>query len=219
MRRFLILILSCLTVSLAASSCSDEPSSPPDVVFIGNSITAYWAKYHPDFFRDNNIAGRGISGQTSGQIRGRFASDVVELRPKAVVIMAGINDLAQNIGWVDPDGVFDNIRVMCMRAQAAGIVPVIASITPADHIYWKPELTGIPEGIRALNDRLREYARSAGIDYVDYYSALDTDGDGAIDDGLSDDGVHPLPDTYYIMEEVVLPHLKPYLTTDINTDR
>ena len=218
MRRLAILILSCLAVAFAAQSCSDEPSGRPDVVFIGNSITAYWGKYHPAFFADNNIACKGISGQTTARIRDRFVTDVIDLKPKAVVIMAGINDLAQNEGWASPEEVFGMIRSLCMRARRAGIVPIIASITPAGSIYWRTELTGIPEAIAALNRRLRDYAAAAGIDYVDYHAALDTDGDGAIGAGLTDDGVHPLPDAYFIMEEAVMPHIAPYLSTD-KTDR
>lgn len=228
MRRLLTLIFLGLSIVVAAQSCSEEPDLynlkryasanqmlrvAPDVVFIGNSITDHWYRDHAAFFHKHNIAGRGISGQTSGQIRGRFVADVVELHPKAVVILAGINDLAHNAGWVDPDGVFDNIRAMCIRAMAAGIVPIIASITPADHIAWNPAITGVADDVRALNKCLREYATAAGIDYVDYYSALDTDGDGAMDPGLSDDGLHPLPDTYTIMENVVLPHISRYLSS------
>lgn len=228
MRRLLTLIFLSLSIVVAAQSCSEDPDLynlkryasanqmlrvAPDVVFIGNSITDHWYRDHAAFFHKHNIAGRGISGQTSGQIRGRFVADVVELHPKAVVILAGINDLAHNAGWVDPDGVFDNIRAMCIRAIAAGITPFIASITPADHIAWNPSITGVADDVRALNKRLREYATAAGIGYVDYYSALDTDGDGAMDPGLSDDGLHPLPDTYTIMESIVLPHLAPYLST------
>lgn len=68
----------------------------PDVVFIGNSITYNWAKFVPDFFKKNNYVGRGISGQTTEQILARFRQDVVDLSPKVVVILAGINDIAQN---------------------------------------------------------------------------------------------------------------------------
>ena len=74
----------------------------PEVVFMGNSITEYWALYHPEFFREHNYCGRGIGGQTSAQMLLRFTSDVINLHPKAVVIMAGTNDVAHNTYWVEP---------------------------------------------------------------------------------------------------------------------
>ena len=40
----------------------------PDVVFMGDSITEFWFRQHPDFFTSNNFAGRGISGQCSTQM-------------------------------------------------------------------------------------------------------------------------------------------------------
>ena len=78
-------------------------SAYPEVVFMGNSITEIWAIYHPDFFSSNNFCGRGISGQTSSQMLVRFTADVINLKPKAVVIMAGTNDVAHNDYWVSPE--------------------------------------------------------------------------------------------------------------------
>ena len=75
----------------------------PEVVFMGNSITEYWALYHPEFFKQHNYCGRGIGGQTSTQMLARFTADVVNLHPKAVVIMAGTNDVAHNAYWVEHD--------------------------------------------------------------------------------------------------------------------
>ncbi|MGA9327429.1 MAG: GDSL-type esterase/lipase family protein, partial [Salegentibacter sp.] len=66
----------------------------PTVVFMGNSITEGWANKHPDFFKNNNYAGRGISGQTTPQMLIRFMPDVIDLKPEAVVILAGTNDIA-----------------------------------------------------------------------------------------------------------------------------
>ena len=85
----------------------------PDVVFMGNSITENWAYFHPEFFSSNNFCGRGIGGQTSAQMLVRFTADVIELHPKAVVIMAGTNDVAHNDYWVSPKLVVDNIVAMC----------------------------------------------------------------------------------------------------------
>jgi len=175
----------------------------PEVVFMGNSITEYWALYHPDFFREHRYCGRGIGGQTSTQMLARFTADVVNLRPKAVVVMAGTNDVAHNTYWVEPDRVVDNIVAMCQLARANDIVPLVSSIPPCAAFVWNPEIKDAAQTIVEINERLRTYAEANGIVYVDYHSAL-ADEQGAFPEKLSADGCHPNPDTYFIMEELVL---------------
>ena len=175
----------------------------PEVVFMGNSITEYWALYHPDFFSKHHYCGRGIGGQTSTQMLARFTADVVNLRPKAVVIMAGTNDVAHNAYWVEPDKVVDNIVSMCQLARANGIVPLISSIPPCAAFVWNPEIKDAAQTIIDINKRMREYADANGIVYVDYHSAL-TDDQGGFPEKFSADGCHPNPDTYFIMEELVV---------------
>ena len=175
----------------------------PEVVFMGNSITELWAEYHPTFFSGNNYCGRGIGGQTSTQMLARFTADVVNLHPKAVVIMAGTNDVAHNTYWVEPDRVVDNVVAMCHLARANGIVPIISSIPPCAAFRWNPDIKNASQTIVDINKRLRAYAEANSIVYVDYHAAL-TDKQNGFLKQLSDDGCHPNPDTYYIMEELVL---------------
>ena len=175
----------------------------PEVVFMGNSITELWAAYHPTFFSSHNYCGRGIGGQTSTQMLARFTADVINLRPKAVVIMAGTNDVAQNIYWVEPDKVVDNVVAMCLLARASGIVPIISSIPPCATFRWNPDIKNAAQTIVDINKRLRAYAEVNGIVYVDYHAALADKQNGFLKQ-LSDDGCHPNPDTYYIMEDLVL---------------
>ncbi len=175
----------------------------PDVVFMGNSITENWAYFHPDFFSGNHFCGRGISGQTSAQMLVRFTADVIDLRPKAVVIMAGTNDVAHNNYWVAPNKVVDNIVAMCELARANNIIPIISSIPPCSEFPWKKEIQHPGQTIVEINQSLRAYAEANEIVYVDYHSALADDKLG-IPKSLSEDGCHPNPDTYYTMEEIVL---------------
>ena len=175
----------------------------PEVVFMGNSITEYWALYHPEFFREHNYCGRGIGGQTSAQMLLRFTSDVINLHPKAVVIMAGTNDVAHNTYWVEPDKVVDNIVAMCALARANGIVPIISSIPPCAGFVWNPDIKDAAQTIVDINKSLKAYAEANGIVYVDYHAAL-ADEHNAFPKKYSDDGCHPNPDTYFIMEELVL---------------
>lgn len=114
----------------------------PEVVFMGNSITEYWALYHPEFFKQHNYCGRGIGGQTSTQMLARFTADVVNLHPKAVVIMAGTNDVAHNAYWVVPDKVVENVVAMCQLARDNGICRSSVPSHPA------PRLCGTPTSRR-----------------------------------------------------------------------
>ena len=175
----------------------------PEVVFMGNSITDNWAYFHPDFFSRHNFCGRGISGQTSAQMLVRFTDDVIALHPKAVVIMAGTNDVAHNEYWVSPEQVVDNIIAMCNNAQSNGIVPIISSIPPCSEFPWRKEINNPGQTIVDINKSLKAFADANGIVYVDYHSAL-TDEKLGLPKTLSNDGCHPLPDTYFTMEEMVL---------------
>ena len=180
-----------------------ESGDYPEVVFMGNSITDNWAYFHPDFFSSHNYCGRGISGQTSAQMLVRFTADVIDLQPKAVVIMAGTNDVAHNDYWVDPDGVVANIVAMCDLAIANGIVPIISSIPPCSEFPWRMEIKNPGQTIVEINHVLKTYAEANGLIYVDYHSAL-ADENLGLPKTLSDDGCHPNPDTYFTMEDMVM---------------
>jgi lysophospholipase L1-like esterase len=175
----------------------------PEVVFMGNSITENWAYFHPDFFSKHNYCGRGIGGQTSAQMLLRFTADVINLHPQAVVIMAGTNDVAHNTYWVEPNKVVENVVAMCNLAKANGIVPIISSIPPCASFVWNPDIKNAAQTIVDINKDLKAYADANGIVYVNYHAAL-ADEQNAFPKALSDDGCHPNPDTYFIMERLVL---------------
>ena len=185
-------------------------TTAPAVVFMGNSITDGWDNAHPEFFTDNNFACRGIGGQVSSQMLCRFRADVIDLRPKAVVILAGTNDIAGNNGPIESEHIAENIVSMAELALAAGIRPIICSVLPAAKYPWRPEVESVPEKIRALNDRLRQYATERGLTWVDYYSAMDAD-DGSMRSEYTRDGVHPTPEGYAVMEAVIRPALAEWL--------
>lgn len=185
-------------------------TTAPAVVFMGNSITDGWDNAHPEFFTDNNFTCRGIGGQVSSQMLCRFRADVIDLRPKAVVILAGTNDIAGNNGPIESEHIAENIVSMAELALAAGIRPIICSVLPAAKYPWRPEVESVPEKIRALNDRLRQYAAERGLTWVDYYSAMDA-GDGSMRSEYTRDGVHPTPEGYAVMEAVIRPALAEWL--------
>jgi lysophospholipase L1-like esterase len=169
----------------------------PDVVFIGDSITDFWAD-QPGFARDSGRVGRGIDGQTSPQMLVRFGTDVINLKPRVVHIMAGTNDIAENTGRETDEEIEGYISSMVELAQLHGIRVVLASIPPAADFFWHKGLNPAPR-IRALNKWLETYAMQQKLTYVDYWSVLSAP-DGGMRRGLSDDGVHPNVNGYLAME-------------------
>jgi acyl-CoA thioesterase I len=167
------------------------------VVFYGDSITDAWAQ-HPDwFFPGKPYVGRGISGQTTPQMLVRFQQDVVHLKPAAVVILAGTNDIAGNTGPSTPEMIEDNFESMVEIAKTNNIKVVLASILPADHYSWKPGVEPA-EQIRAMNQRLKALAAREGLVYLDYYTTMVNE-HGGLDPELAKDGVHPTEKGYAIM--------------------
>ena len=176
-----------------------------EAVLMGNSITDNWAKFHPEFFAENNFVGRGISGQVTSQMLCRFQSDVIALRPKMVIIMAGTNDIAQNNGYISHEHILQNIQSMVELAKYHHIQPVLCSCLPAAAFKWRPEMKPA-EDIKRLNQMIKAYAKANKIKYIDYYSAL-VDERGGLPEKYAKDGVHPNMDGYAIMEQILIDNL------------
>ena len=140
------------------------------VVFFGDQITEAWRL--AEFFPGKPYFNRGIGGQTSPQMLVRFRQDVIGLRPKVVVILAGTNDIAGFTGPATKGTIADHISSMTDLARANGIRVVLGSITPVcdctkDQTGLRPQ-----RRIADWNGWLREHAAQSGSVYVDYYSAL-----------------------------------------------
>lgn len=182
--------------------------TPSKVVFMGNSITEGWRNSDSQFFESNEYIGRGISGQTTSQMLVRFRADVINLRPKAVVILAGTNDIAQNTGYISLENIFGNIVSMAELAKAHHIDVILCSVLPAFEYGWRKGLE--PAGkIITLNKMLKEYADKNHLKYIDFHSRLKDDRNG-LPEKYSGDGVHPTLEGYKIMEELLQPALKKY---------
>ena len=165
-----------------------QPRVPGRVVFLGDSITDIWNLQK--FFPGKPYINRGISGQTSSQMLLRFRQDVIDLKPKVVVILAGTNDIAENTGPVTLEQVEGNLMSMAQLATANHIRVVLCSVLPSAHYWWHPELKDPAPRIVALNKWIKAYAAEKGYVYVDYYSAM-ADAAGGLPKKLSPDGVHP----------------------------
>ena len=183
----------------------DPAKKEKRVVFMGNSITEGWVKIHPEFFKENGYVGRGISGQTSYQFLLRFREDVINLKPKLVIINAGTNDIAENTGPYDIDITFGNIASMAEIAKANKIKVILTSVLPAAGFRWNKKITDAPDRIEALNAKIKEYAKANKIPYVDYYTPMVTGAERALNPDYSKDGVHPTLDGYIVMEALIKP--------------
>jgi len=176
-------------------------SSKNPVVFMGNSITEGWVNFSPEFFSENNYIGRGISGQTTPQMLIRFMPDVLDLRPKAVVILAGTNDIAGNTGFSSVKMITDNIKAMAQLAVANDIKVVLCSVLPVYEYPWRKSVKPV-EKISEINTWLMEYAEENGHVYLNYYSEMADEKKG-LKAEFSGDGVHPNKKGYLIMEPLV----------------
>jgi lysophospholipase L1-like esterase len=176
----------------------------PRVVFMGDSITDAWPQpRYGDFFTGKPYVGRGISGQTTPQMLVRFRPDVIDLKPKAVVILAGTNDIAGNTGYISNEDIQGNLASMSELAKAHGIKVVLSSILPVSAYHTAPN--GAPqttlrpmERIRTLNDWMKKYAAAERHVYLDYFSAM-VDDKGLLREELSGDDLHPNAKGYAVM--------------------
>lgn len=224
LRISLMLIISLISTAFYAQDWAnlkhyqaenDSIMKAPDrnrVVFMGNSITQGWKETHPDFFNTGtgNIC-RGIGGQTTPQMLLRFRQDVIMLKPKVVVILAGTNDIAGNTGPSTLEMILDNIKSMTELAISNNIRVVLCSVLPANDYYWRPgqePSTKIPQ----LNAMIKAYAAEKRVVYLDYFSAM-ADEKNAMIAEYTTDGVHCTSAGYDVMEALVAPAIKKALKT------
>lgn len=167
------------------------------VVFLGDSITDGWKL--AEYFPNKPYINRGISGQTTPQMLIRMRPDVIAHKPKAVVILAGTNDIAGNTGPMTIEMITDNYTSIADLAKANGIKVIFASVLPI-HDYGKNKISEkrSPENILKLNDWLKAYCKANGHTYLDYFSKM-VDDKGMLKSDLANDGLHPNAEGYKIM--------------------
>lgn len=201
----------------ANESLKKLPAEPSRVVFMGDSITDMWKL--DQFFPSKPYVNRGISGQTTAQMLVRMYPDVIDLKPAALVILAGTNDIARNTGPETATMVEENIMAMTELAQKHGIKVILCSLTPISDYAGAPPSgdnpaspsAGSPKLIQStrrppaqileLNAWLKKYANSVGAVYADYFSAV-VDSNGMLKEGFSGDGLHPNKQGYALMAPV-----------------
>lgn len=159
------------------------------VVFLGSSVIEFWKTMDPEYFARHSYIDRGISGQISAQLLVRFQADVVDLKPAAVVILAGSNDIAMDTAAYMYKRIMDNIRSMTEIAQAHGIRVILCKYVPIDEYPWRKGVHPAERIIR-LNRMIATYADSAHCTVLDLFSPLVNEHNGQ-QAALTKDGVHP----------------------------
>lgn len=170
------------------------------VVFLGSSIIENWAKLSPEFFSNKNYVNRGISGQISPQLLIRFRQDVIDLKPKAVIILAGSNDLAGSKGHVSNEVIMNNIRSMAELAKLHGIKVILCKYVPIFEYPWRKDVEA-PNHIISLNQEIVKYANENKLVILDYFTPLVDSRNGQKPE-LTLDGVHPNAAGYKLLEKV-----------------
>jgi lysophospholipase L1-like esterase len=185
----------------AADNAAVAPPEPGErrVVFMGDSITDAWGRNgRGTFFPGMPYINRGISGQVTPQMLLRFYPDVVMLRPKAVVILAGTNDIGGNVGPITLEAIEENLAAMGDLARANNIKVILASVLPVCD-YHRPQTEARPPAkILALNKWIVEHSARQHFVYLDYFSAV-VDAKGMFRADLTDDGLHPNAAGYELM--------------------
>ncbi|MEH3112696.1 GDSL-type esterase/lipase family protein [Pedobacter terrae] len=170
------------------------------VVFLGSSIFEFWKQKDPEYFRRNDYVDRGISGQISPQLLIRFRQDVINLRPKVVIILAGSNDIAGNTGHVTIDKIMDNIKSMAELATLHRIKVVLCKYLPVYEYPWNKSIKAA-DSIVSLNEKIEAYAKKRNYTVLDYWTPLVDERKGQRAE-LTVDGVHPNLAGYKIMEVI-----------------
>lgn len=177
-----------------------QPVPADRIVFMGDSITQLWGLAEPADFGPARV-NRGISGQTTPQMLLRFSQDVLSLKPAAVHILAGINDVAGNTGPTTLEDVQNNIMSMVELAKAHGVTVILATPLPADKFTWAPQMKPAPTVIAYAN-WVRQYAAEQDLVLADYYPVLATQ-TGGLKPDLGPDGVHPNKAGYALMKPIL----------------
>jgi lysophospholipase L1-like esterase len=141
-----------------------KPGAAPVILF-GDDAFAHWT--------NTKYLNRGIARQTTPQMLVRFRQDVIELKPKVVVIQGGSHDIAGVMGPATQGTVAENMKSMVELAKLHNIKVILASTTPVCDCHGKTWSAKRTVGkLRGLNEWLEQYAKQSGAHYVDLYTPL-----------------------------------------------
>jgi lysophospholipase L1-like esterase len=201
---YFLFLAILLTYTVFYSQNNSEKMSSKKIVLMGNSITEHWQTYTPLFFKENSFfINKGISGQTTVEMLSRFNEDVINQNPQAVYILAGINDIAQNSGYISIDDISTNIIKMGLLAQKNNIKVIICSVMPVTEIAWNEKIKNANQKVIELNQKLINKSKKNNFTYLDYYSKMKDELNS-----LTYDGLHPNEKGYIKMNAIIKKSLK-----------
>ena len=201
---YFLFLAILLTYTVFYSQNNSEKMSSKKIVLMGNSITEHWQTYTPLFFKENSFfINKGISGQTTVEMLSRFNEDVINQNPQAVYILAGINDIAQNSGYISIDDISTNIIKMGLLAQKNNIKVIICSVMPVTEIAWNEKIKNANQKVIELNQKLINKSKKNNFTYLDYYSKMKDELNS-----LTYDGLHPNEKGYIKMNSIIKKSLK-----------
>ena len=187
----------------ANEKLKNSSSDRDRIVLVGDSITEGWTEFNPEFFQENNMINRGISGQTTPQMLIRLKQDAVQLNPRIIIINGGTNDIWGNTGPSTPEMNIDNLCSMAEIVAKNDIRVALSTILP---VYQYPDRNDIidpPKTISLINSVLQGYCKKNGLTFLDYFSPMADEKKGLRSD-YGADGVHPNKQGYSVMEHVLI---------------
>jgi lysophospholipase L1-like esterase len=107
------------------------------LVFLGDSITQGWGDNIGGAFPGVKVANRGISGDTTRGVLIRLKEDVLDLQPRAVVLLIGTNDLEEQ---ADPETVTANLKLIlaALKTHNAAMPIILCQVFPSSETKKRP---------------------------------------------------------------------------------
>ncbi len=175
------------------------------VVFAGDSLVGGWSSLAKDL-PGLPVANRGIGSETTRGLLFRFQEDVLDLHPKAIVLLTGSNDLS---ALQDVQQSRSNIVDMLDKAEKAmpGVPIVLCTVPPRNH----PQSPVDPRQVIELNKLIASVAQSRkNVAMLDVYMLL-VDSDGSPHaEYFGPDKLHMSPLGYLRIRDALLPVLKQF---------
>jgi len=174
------------------------------IVFLGDSITDGWRLN--EYFPGRDFVNRGIGGQITGEMLGRMKADVIDLKPAAMLVLAGTNDIARGVPL---SAIENNLTMIADLADIYKIKPLFASVLPISDYHkdvsprYEMSRQRPPATILELNRWIESFCRQRRYPYVDYFSPM-VDQAGYMKAELADDGLHPNSAGYRVMGPIAM---------------
>lgn len=180
------------------------------IVLAGDSITELFNMELFDEFcgaHGIKIYNRGISGDTSDRLLERFEENVMSIKPKAVVILIGINDLTAG---AQPEYIADNIRkaVEIIKSADSKTKIILEAIYP---VNTKMNRNRRLKKARILTEELNTYIKNisdeADTEFIDLTEKL-SDSEGMFRRELTYDGLHPNAQGFSVAAKAIIEKLE-----------